>query len=781
MSKNQDITTKYNLDVSGFKKGITEANQSIKLANAQFKASSASMDDWSKSAEGIKAKLTQLDSVLVAQNKKLDSYTKQQEEMDKAYSENGKRAEELKAKLKQLSDQGISKTSAEFQKYQKALNEVEKEQQANKKASDDMRITILNQQSVINKTKKEIQNYETSLKDVEKAEKLAAKSGKSVEDSLKEISQGAEETEKKLDGLAGQLAGGIRKGLAGLATAAAGVVTAFLATGEASQGFIEDMGKLETGFTTSGHSAETAKKTYEDFVGILGETDQSVEAANHLAKLTKNEKELAKWGTITAGVYGTFGDSLPIEGLTEAANETAKVGQVTGPLADALNWAGISEEKFNKQLEKCNSEQERATLITNTLNKVYGEAGKKYKEVNKDLIEARKANSDMSEAMAEMGKIAMPIITALKKGFANFLKEVTPKIKEFLQNVDWDEFATKVENALKKVAEGFGWILDNKDTIVAALASIVAGFLAFKVVTIIQSVTNALKSMTIAQAALNLVMSANPIGLVIAAVAGLVTGFILLWNKSEAFKEFWIKLWETIKTTCSKVIEAIKVFFRDVWENLKNGAKNAWSNLKNGAKNAWEGIKSTFSKVSSFFRETFQNAWQKVKDVFSTGGKIFDGIKDGIVSSFKSIVNAIIRGINKVIKIPFDKINNVLTSIRNAKFLGIQPFSGLGSITVPVIPELAKGGILKKGQVGLLEGNGAEAVVPLEKNKYWIKKVANELKEKIGLSGLNVTQNIPRENKNVIYFTQNNNSPKSLSRFEIYRQTKNALANIQGV
>ena len=118
---------------------------------------------------------------------------------------------------------------------------------------------------------------------------------------------------------------------------------------------------------TSGKTADSARQSYSDFYAILGESDRSVEAVNHLAKLCNTEEELAQWSTICAGVSATFGDSLPIEGLTEAANETAKVGQVTGPLADALNWAGISEDKFNRQLALCNSEQERAALITSTL------------------------------------------------------------------------------------------------------------------------------------------------------------------------------------------------------------------------------------------------------------------------------------------------------------------------------------------------------------------------------------------------------------------------------
>ena len=160
---------------------------------------------------------------------------------------------------------------------------------------------------------KDVDKVDKSLKDLDGggAEKAAK--------SVKKIGDEAKDSEGKLGGLAKKLGGGLAKGLAGVGAAAGGAVAGFLAIGETSQETIEDMGKLETAFTTSGFSAEAGMKSYQGLVGILGETDQSVEAANHLAKLTDNEQDLQKGTDICTGVYATFGDSLPIEGLTEAA------------------------------------------------------------------------------------------------------------------------------------------------------------------------------------------------------------------------------------------------------------------------------------------------------------------------------------------------------------------------------------------------------------------------------------------------------------------------------
>lgn len=195
----------------------------------------------------------------------------------------------------------------------------------------------------------------------------------------------------------------------------------------------------------------------------------------------------------------------------------------------------------------------------------------------------------------------------------------------------------------------------------------------------------------------------------------------------------------------------------------------------------WEGIKSVFSVVTNWFRDKFSEAWEKVKGVFSSNSDTFEDIKEGISSTFKTVVNGLINGINSIIAVPFNAINSMLDEIRNISIAGIEPFAGLiGSISVPQIPLLAKGGVLKKGQVGLLEGNGSEAVVPLEKNKQWIRKVADELKGQLlginaGLAGATVN-NSPVTNSNMNNFTQIINAPKTPSRIEIYRQTKNLLA-----
>lgn len=312
----------------------------------------------------------------------VEALTAKQKLLQKQFDEQAKKAAAAEAALKKMRDNGIEPTDPAFQKMQTNLN--------NTKAD------MIKIQREIDDTSKKLKS---SKVDWESVGEVVGKAGKAIGAAV--VSMGA-------------------------AIGAAGA--AFLGLAEETREARENMGKLETSFTTAGHSAEAAKDTYTELYGILGDDGQATEAAAHLAKLTNSEQELAQWTDICTGVYATFGDSLPIENLTEAANETAKTGAITGGLADALNWAGVSEDQFQAKLDACTSEQERQALITETLNGLYSEAADKYKEVNGDIIAAQKATASLNDAMAALGAIAEPIVTKLKQLAADLLQQITPFI-----------------------------------------------------------------------------------------------------------------------------------------------------------------------------------------------------------------------------------------------------------------------------------------------------------------------------------------------------------------
>lgn len=283
---------------------------------------------------------------------------------------------------------------------------------AKEKADEDMANgTEINEQQY-RLLQREIVNTQHSLEKLEKQ-------SDEFNDSLGNV-----EKNKKSFGEFKSVLGGVTKGAAAFVAVGTAVAATLSEAEENTREYREDLNKLRTAFVSAEKDFSEGKKAYSDFYGLLGEHDRAIEAVNHLAELTNNQKELSAWTQIAAGVNAKFTDSLPIEGLTEAANETAKVGAVTGVLADALNWAGVSEEEFNKKLEKLNSEEERAQYITETLSGIYSETGKTYLETNASIIASREAQQQWNEEFARIGEIVAPIKTQVT-GFGTDLLSST--------------------------------------------------------------------------------------------------------------------------------------------------------------------------------------------------------------------------------------------------------------------------------------------------------------------------------------------------------------------
>lgn len=429
------------------------------------------------------------------------------------------------------------------------------------------------------------------------------RANKAIEDTATKADKSSGKTSDSFKKI-GKAAGTVAKGIV---TTGAALGGAWVAAIEGTREYRTEMGKLDTAFVTNGHSTAAAKKTYQDLQAVLGDTDVSVEAANHLAVMTDNEKDLQTWTDICTGVFATFGDSLPIEGLTEAANETAKVGEVTGPLADALNWAGISEDAFNEKLAKCSTEQERQKLIMETLNGTYSKASDQYKKTNKDVMDANRANEKLTSAFAELGRVGEPILTAIKTKVAEMVSAAIPKLQSFI---------AKIKDMIK-------WFKQNKSTVQAWAAGILAatvtvsGFvLVLKWSAIMSKAAKALKLVTVGVKALNVAMRANLIGLIVSLILGLVAAFIYLWKNNEGFRNFWLKMWEKIKSATGSAVKWIKNKFGDLKDSVAK------------VKATFESIKSAITDKMDAARDKVKGVVDKIKGFFPLKiGKIFSGLK----------------------------------------------------------------------------------------------------------------------------------------------------------
>lgn len=502
-------------------------------------------------------------------------------------------------------------------------------------------------------------------------------------EAIDETTKKAKDSEGKQSSAFQKIGGAAVKGAKVIAGAATAVGGAWLGAIEGTREYRVSMGKLETAFTTSGHSAETAHKTYSTLNSVLGDSDVAVEAANHLAKLVDNEKDMNTWTDICTGVFATFGDSLPIEGLTEAANETAKTGQLTGSLADALNWAGVHEDDFQKKLDACSTEQERQKLITDTLNKVYGEAAESYKKNNKELIQAEKANQRLKDAMALLGKIGEPILTAIKNKIADMAAVGVPKLQSLI---------AKIKDMIK-------WFKQNKSTVQGWVAGIiaatitVAGFvLVMKWSAIMSKAAKALKLVTVAMKALNVAMRANLIGLIVSLIIGLVAAFIYLWKNNEGFRKFWISMWKKIQSVTASAVSWIK--------------------------NKFGSLKDTVSKVSA----TFENIKKAITDKIDAARDKVKGFVDKVKGFFPLKIGKIFSNF----KLPKLSVSG-----------GKAPYgiAGKGKLPSFSVKWNAAGGILTEPTIfgmnprtGTLLGGGEagnEAIVPIDRLKTYIDESVN--------------------------------------------------------
>jgi phage-related protein len=377
----------------------------------------------------------------------------------------------------------------------------------------------------------------------------------------------------------------------------------------------------------------------------------------------------------------------------------------------------------------------------------YSKASEQYKTTNKDVMDAQKAQEKLTDAFAEFGRVGEPILTAIKDKVADMVAAAVPHLENFVQ----------------KVKDISTWVKENKDTIDIWVAVILGAGTAIGTFLLIlnwgkimTAAANAVKTVRLAILGMNAAMLANPVGLIVALLAGLVVAFVYLWNNVEGFRKFWIKAWDLIKSAASKAKAAItKAFsnigswFKEKFGQIQKAGQNVMDKVKGFFSSAKSKITSTFSNIGSWFGDKFRSAWNGVKNAFSSWGSFFGGLWTKIKSKFgsigsslgKTMGDAVKSGMNKVISAIQGTINKGIGLINSAIRLANKlPGINVGTVPKLSLPRLAKGGVLERGQIGLLEGTGAEAVVPLEHNRAWLSRVAEDLNELQGNRGGNTSE-----------------------------------------
>lgn len=506
----------------------------------------------------------------------------------------------------------------------------------------------------------------------------AKKSAKKVDD----FADAAEDADKSSGNLGATLSGAVKTGLAAVGAVTTAALAGLVAAAEGTREYRTEMGKLDTAFTQNGHAVESAREAYTGLVGILGETDQSVEAANHLAKLVDTEKDLAIWtGDILPGVFATFGASLPIEGLTEAANETAKVGQVTGPLADALNWVGLSaedlglklkanteankewneavkngaaaEDLFNMALSECSTEQERQALITQTLAKLYGETSEAYKEANAEVIRANQANDAWMQSMAGVGAAVEPIITDVKMMGAALLSEAVPGVQS--------------------LAEAFRGLLAGEDGAAADFGAAFSGL----VTGLIEKITGALP--TIAQTGLSIVTT-----LATSLVQQLPT---ILSTGGQIISQLLSGIAANLPGMAQGALNAIGGFVQGLQTNLPLILAKGREILMNLATGIRDNLPSLVSQALDILMNFATTIYDNAPTLIQTGFDVLSNLVQGILDSLPVLLSKGPEIISKFANVIND---NFPTILKKGAELILQIIKGIISAIPTLISNIPK-------------------------------------------------------------------------------------------
>ena len=355
------------------------------------------------------------------------------------------------------------------------------------------------------------------------AAKNAKKSGAKIDDSMMNATRKV--VKFKNDSIKA-LQSWSKKSVVAAGAAVSGLAAAFVALDGATEEYRVAQGKLNAGFQAAGFEAETARKSYRNFYAILGDTDTATEASQLLANMAKDEEEVTKWARIAAGVHGTFGDSLPIEGLVESANETARTGQITGVFADAINWAtkegehfGVAlkantkankdwnkavkaassaEDYFNLALQDCADESARQKLIVDTLSASYDTAATSFYKNNQQVIDARRNQATLDETLAKVGDTSANVKNRLwelagaaddgsvRAGSAlDWMQTKADAFGAWVEGLDLSAFQAQVDQkfrqSLHKAGEALQWVRDNSDTLIGVLKKLAVAWGAGKV------------------------------------------------------------------------------------------------------------------------------------------------------------------------------------------------------------------------------------------------------------------------------------------------------------
>lgn len=638
---------------------------------------------------------------------------------------------ELLTEKAKLLNRAYDETKTKLDAYKSALATLEEKQRSGVALTEREQAQYASLKAQVAICESQLESYADDLKSVSR-EAEASKTG------LYQFGQTVQDNSDKLE-KAGK---GLETAGKTITGAVGGAATALVGLASSQEENIEQTHQLDAAWKDAGGTSEQARNSYTLFYKLLGEEDTATEAAQNLSRLTTNQQELDKWNNIAAGSFSKFGDALPLENLVEASQETAHTGTVTGGLADALNWATASNEQwsaalsgnqaaqqafndaigqgatkedaFNAALAACGSEQERSSLITQTLDGLYGDIGQTYQDNNKTMLDSREQQAQFNQKLTEAGEAALPVKEKVLELGTTLLEKVTPALESVS---DWfQQLSPEQQDLVTNIALGtlaFGGLATGAGKVLQAGSEI--GGTIKTVSEKFGGLKGAIGSVGDGWTSFTGLIAANPILLGVAAVAAAVAGLTWFFTQTETGKQMWSDFTGWISEKWQGVQDffaGVPAFWQGIWDGItgkaeevkndlgakfdgiKEGASNAWENLKTNASDAWGNLQSAASEKFGSIKDSIRNDMQTGLEAGSSSAKALQAAMSGDWSTAKTEATNAFNLIKDNIT---NKLGNAKTNAINiADTIGDKlGFPGLGT-KVDGVFEGIKNGITTK-------------------------------------------------------------------------------------
>jgi len=694
MAKNE-AKIRFSAETGEFNESIKKANQEMSELRAELKLNETQMKSTGATVEGLEQKHRILTDQLQASQDKTEALNQKVIKAVEIYGENSAEVSKLRTQL--LNAQTAEeKVRQAIQACNDELEDQKRASEAVEDAHESLTDKIKRQQNELDGLKREyaelvasgkgatdeakalersIESLSGELKDNKKAMSNASDMANELDQSFENAEEGADGAGDGFTILGGTISDLASKAIQGAIGALSDFIGYLAELPSATMELRQDMATLTTSFDNVGMSTETAKDTWKELYAVFGEDDRAVETANHIARMADDQKELNDWVTITTGVWATYQDSLPVEGLAEASAETARTGTVTGGLADALNWSTeasqmfakymsedvvTAEDAFNVALSECTTEQERQALITDTLTALYGDSAETYRETAGAQMEAKEATAEQILAEANL---------------ATAIEPVTSKFNELKT-----ELLTGVQPAVEKVSgvmvDALDWMKEHP--VLMKSIAVTVGVLA----TALGILTAVVGVYTVAQWAMNSAILANPLTWVIVAIiaviavlAGIIVAIVSYWDEivlavqnagakiMEALQSAWDWMTTLFSTLASwvntNVIQPVVTFFTGLWTKLQE----IWNTIVNVVQVAFMAIGSFISGAVQLILLPYTFIWENCKTyVFQAWEWIKEKVTTGI-NAVKTVISTVMNAIKTVFTTVWNAIKNALSPV----------------------------------------------------------------------------------------------------------------------